>query len=102
MKSFLIVLTVFLSIQSLAQKKVLDHSNFDSWESIKEISIQPNGQYVSYVVSPQEGDGNLIIRNKSSSQILYIPRATQAVFTEDGQYLLAKIKPTFLEIRKSY
>ena len=60
---------ILFSLQGLAQKKVLDHSSFDSWESIKEISLQPNGQFISYVVAPQEGDGNLIIRNNNRSYI---------------------------------
>ncbi|MEY3187985.1 MAG: hypothetical protein RIT41_520, partial [Bacteroidota bacterium] len=92
---------VFICLQTSAQKKELDHTVYDSWQSIRETSFHPQGKFITYTINPQEGDGNLIIRNVQSGKELSIARATQAVFTENGEYLVAKIKPSFAETRKA-
>jgi dipeptidyl aminopeptidase/acylaminoacyl peptidase len=101
MKNLLMFVAVIFSFQALAQKKVLDHTSFDSWEAIKEVSLHPNGIFVVYVIAPQEGDGNLLIRNKLTNKEIAIPRGTQGVFTEDGQFFIAKIRPSFAALRKA-
>jgi len=101
MYKLLLFFLVFICLQTSAQKKELDHSVYDSWQSIRETSFHPKGKFITYTINPQEGDGNLIIRNVSSGEELSIARATQAVFTENGAYLVAKIKPSFAETRKA-
>jgi len=101
MRYLLIVFCLCFSILSFSQKKVLDHSVYDSWENIKEVLYQPQGNFVTYTINPQEGDANLVIHNKNKKTDLIIPRGTQAQFTENGQFLIAKIKPLFAETRKA-
>jgi dipeptidyl aminopeptidase/acylaminoacyl peptidase len=88
-------------MKTSAQKKELDHTVYDSWQSIRETSFHPQGKYIVYAIVPQEGDGTFIIRNVKTGNELSIARATQAVFTENGEYLVAKIKPSFAETRKA-
>jgi dipeptidyl aminopeptidase/acylaminoacyl peptidase len=88
-------------MKTSAQKKELDHTVYDSWQSIRETSLHPQGKYIVYAIVPQEGDGTIIIRNVKTGNELSIARATQAVFTENGEYLVAKIKPSFVETRKA-
>jgi len=88
-------------MKTSAQKKELDHTVYDSWQSIRETSFHPQGKYIVYSIVPQEGDGTFIIRNVKTGNELSIARATQAVFTENGEYLVAKIKPSFAETRKA-
>ena len=54
-KGFTLFLLV-LSVSAFAQKKVLDHTIYDSWQSIKEVTYQPHGKFVVYAITPQEGD----------------------------------------------
>lgn len=91
----------FLTIVAYAQKKPLDHSVYDEWQSIKETVMHPKGQYLAYTIVPQEGDGILYIKNIQSNIEKIIPRGAQVVFSEDGKYLFGKIKPLFLETRKA-
>jgi hypothetical protein len=42
-----------------SQKKPLDHSVYDGWESIGERTISADGKYLAYSVVPQQGDGRL-------------------------------------------
>jgi hypothetical protein len=51
-----------------------------------------------FSINQQEGDNVLKIQQLSGSSI-EIPRAYAAKFTNDGKYLIAKIKPTFQETR---
>ena len=90
-----------MSLYSFAQKIALDHTVYDQWESIRETIWQPQGQFLCYSISPQEGDAVLIVKNRLTLSETIIPRGAQPVFTEDGNYLIAKIKPTFYETRKA-
>ena len=101
MNKILLFFMVFLCMKTSAQKKELDHTVYDSWQSIRETSFHPQGKYIVYAIVPQEGDGTFIIRNVKTGNELSIARATQAVFTENGEYLVAKIKPSFAETRKA-
>ena len=101
MNKNLLFFLVFLCMKTSAQKKELDHTVYDSWQSIRETSFHPQGKYIIYAIVPQEGDGRFIIRNVKTGNELSIARATQAVFTENGEYLVAKIKPSFAETRKA-
>ena len=101
MNKILLFFLVFLCMKTSAQKKELDHTVYDSWQSIRETSFHPQGKYIVYAIVPQEGDGTFIIRNVKTGNELSIARATQAVFTENGEYLVAKIKPSFAETRKA-
>jgi dipeptidyl aminopeptidase/acylaminoacyl peptidase len=99
--TFLLVFLMMISMLSFAQKKVLDHTVYDGWESIKETILQPQGNVISFVVAPQEGDGKLVIQSKDKSWQYTIPRGEQAVFSNNGTYLVGKIKPLFAQTRKA-
>ena len=101
MKYFLSLLFCSFVMLSFGQKKVLDHTVYDSWENIKEVIYQPQGKFVSFSVNPQEGDAKLVLYNTQTKTNLTIPRAYQAQFTDNGQFLIAKIKPFFADTRKA-
>lgn len=101
MKLAALFLGLSLSTCVFAQKKPLDHSVYDQWQSVKETIIQPQGQFIVYSIVPQEGDGQLYIRNISTKESIQIDRGAQANFSEDGMYVFGKIKPFFAETRKA-
>ena len=101
MKKGLLACFVLVTTTVMGQKKVLDHTVYDAWQSIKEVVADPQGEYVVYNITPQEGDGVLMIRNLKTGADLRIDRATKPVFSEDGQFLIAKISPLFAETRKA-
>jgi dienelactone hydrolase len=101
MKLFSLIFAICVSLAAFAQKKPLDHSVYDQWQSVKETIMHPKGQFLVYTIVPQEGDGLLYIRNIQSTTEFIIPRGSQAVFSEDGNYLFGKIKPLFSETRKA-
>jgi len=84
-----------------AQKKPLDHSVYDAWQSIGERKISPNGEWIAYTIDVQEGDGELVVQRYDSSQRIVFPRGYTCDFTNDSRLLLFKIKPLYAEIRNA-
>ena len=101
MKKFVTIICLAFTSVSMGQKKTLDHTVYDSWQSIKEVVYQPQGKFISYVITPQEGDAKLIIQDRLKNTSIQIQRGAQAVFSENGQFLIAKIKPFFADTRKA-
>jgi dipeptidyl aminopeptidase/acylaminoacyl peptidase len=101
MKKIWAVLACCISIAVQAQKKPLDHSVYDAWQSIGERAITHDGKYVAYLISPQEGDGVLVVQSVSGSYKLEIPRGYNLSFTEDSRYLICKIKPAYKDTREA-
>ena len=56
-------LCIYFSCQVYGQKKPLDHSVYDSWQSVGERMISNNGKWVLYSINPQEGDNQLVIQS---------------------------------------
>src|SRR5438132_11154987 len=96
----LLPLFLLFSLQLFAQKKPLDHSVYDSWQSIGERMISNDGKWVVYTVTPQEGDANLFIQATDGTEYKkQIPRGYNALITEDSRFVVFKIKPLFKETR---
>lgn len=84
-----------------AQKKPLDHTVYDAWQSISSSAISKDGRFIYYVVSPQEGDSQLIITTPDNRPIGRIDRGTNATFSPDGKFLVALIKPFYADTREA-
>ncbi len=78
-----------------AQKKPLDHSVYDAWESLGQKEISKNGNWVMYGVRPQEGDPNLFLQAVHQNKLIEINRASNGVFTYNGSYAIGLIKPFY-------
>ncbi len=61
-KQILLPACFMLSLNSLSQKKPLDHSVYDNWQSIGERLLANNGKFVAYTITPQEGDAILVLQ----------------------------------------
>ncbi len=75
-----------------AQKKILDHADFNIWNSIENESIAVDGNHVMYDLEQGEKDHFLKIRNADGSLIFSYDRGEQGAFTYDSQYAIFKIK----------
>ena len=86
-----------------AQKKALDHSVFDSWQSVSNTAISPAGHVISYEVNPQEGDGCLTLRisGKKAERVIEIPRGYKATVLDDESYAVCLVKPFFQKTRRA-
>lgn len=95
-------LLCFFTIHSvLAQKKPLDHTVYDSWQSIGQRMISNDGKWVVYNVNVQEGDNQLVIQSADASYKKTIERGGGAVITEDSRYVIFKISPFYKDAREA-
>ena len=85
----------------LSQKKPLDHTVYDGWQSIGKKSISNNGKWVVYNIDVQEGDNALVIQPADLSSRIVIPRGSNATITEDSRYVIFSIKPFYKDTREA-
>lgn len=100
-KVALTVFSLFMLTALLAQKKPLDHTVYDSWESLGERTISADGRWIAYSINTQEGDNNLVVRSADSSFYKVIPRGFSAIITADNQYLVCRIRAPFADTREA-
>lgn len=85
-----------------AQKKPLNHSVYDSWQSLGAKSISNNGSWTSYQINVQEGDYNLYLKeNNNTGRSLKIERGSGLYFSTDSKFAAAYIKPFFKDIKNT-
>jgi dipeptidyl aminopeptidase/acylaminoacyl peptidase len=107
-------------------KRSLTHNDYDSWRSIQAPQISRDGKFVAYAYMPQDGDGEIIVRNIATGVEWKAPRgyrppvpppddlganvaeiqAEQArlvrpVFTADTRFVVFGIEPTKAELNKA-
>ena len=99
--AFFLFTGLLIGLSTHAQKKPLDHSVYDSWQSIGERMVSADGKYLAYGINLQEGDGELVIRALDGGYEKRIPRAYQASISDDSRFLVARIKPLFKDIRQA-
>jgi dipeptidyl aminopeptidase/acylaminoacyl peptidase len=96
------LILLLVSTISFAQKKPLDHSIYDGWQSIGERMISPDGQWVVYTVTPQEGDADLYIQSADGSTYKkQVPRGYEALITTDSRFMVFKIKSLYKDTREA-
>ena len=89
-----ILLLLFLSVQtlSLAQKKILDHSDYDLWNTVKNEAIAPDGSHVLYSLEKGEKDQFLKVQDAKGNFVLEYDRGQNGQFTYDSQKVVFTIK----------
>ncbi|HUP12254.1 MAG TPA: hypothetical protein VM187_08590, partial [Niastella sp.] len=102
MRKFLCIPVLLLAcLHAAAQKKLITHAVYDSWQSINERNISRNGKWVVFTVTPQEGDATLVIQSTANTYKQEIPRGYSATITEDSRFVIFKIKPLFSATREA-
>jgi dipeptidyl aminopeptidase/acylaminoacyl peptidase len=56
-------LALVLASLLLAQKRPLTHADYDSWRHIQDQQLSNDGHYLAFALFPQQGDGELIVRD---------------------------------------
>ena len=96
-----VICTLTISLFLKAQKKPLDHTVYDSWQTIGERKLSADGSWIVYTIDLQEGDGTCVLQRIDSSFKIEIPRGYQSAFSEDSRFLIIKIKPLFSDLRQA-
>src|SRR5260221_4516456 len=100
-KSILSLSLLFILVIAHSQKKPLDHSVYNSWQSIGERMISNDGRWVVYTIDVQEGDNKLVIQSSVAKYKKEVPRGYSALITEDSRFVIFRIKPLFSDTREA-
>lgn len=69
MLTFVLIGAVSVGLVTAQQaRRPLTHDDYDSWKSIQAQQISRDGKYVAYALVPQDGDGQVVVRNVDSGQ----------------------------------
>lgn len=98
---FTCIASLTISLPGFSQKKQLDHTVYDDWKSLQEISVSEDGRFINVVISPQEGDSALYIHDSKRGKELTIYRVNKYTLSPDGRYTVALLKAPFSEIRQA-
>jgi len=98
---YLTAVLQFLFFIAFAQKKPLNHSVYDGWQSIKAAKISNNGQFILYNIVPQQGDASLVITTPKGEPLFTLPRGENGQFTDDAAYAISLIKAPFAIVRQA-
>lgn len=82
-----------------AQKKPLDHSVYDAWQSVGSRLISNDGKWLGYYVDAQEGDGNLYLYSTANKTQQKFPRANKLFLTSDSKFAFFTVKPFYKDIK---
>ncbi len=94
------------------QKKPLTHDVYDSWRSISQSQISPDGNWILYLETPQDGDAEVVVIKLSGVKELRhtigysgegtdAERAADAQFSYDSKYVVFLISPSQEEVEKA-
>ncbi len=100
MKHILLLIFGLLCGTSFAQKKVIDHTVYNDWNKIGDITLSDNGKYTAYTIKPHQGDGFLYLVDNESGKKDSIARGIEPRFTANGEKLVFKITPGFDTLRQ--
>lgn len=81
------------------EKKIIDHTVYNDWKSLKNTQISNDGRYIAYEINPHRGDGVLCIYDAETGQTDTIQRGYRASFSGGSSYLAFNITPSFDTLR---
>ncbi len=81
-----------------AQKKPITHDVYDSWKSIQGTKLSADGTWLAYTLAPQEGDGELVVRNLKTNAEIRAARGRDPLITSDSHFVVYAIAPLKTEV----
>jgi dipeptidyl aminopeptidase/acylaminoacyl peptidase len=125
---FALLISASVHAQQPSTKRPLSHSDYDSWRAIQGQSLSRDGKFVVYALVPQDGDGEVVVRNLATgtewrhsrgAQVVNPPQRTpeaepsagppggpaafggRPVFTADTRFVVFQIQPARAETEKA-
>ncbi|HEY8054296.1 MAG TPA: hypothetical protein VIE13_00140, partial [Terriglobales bacterium] len=77
-----------------ALKPAVPYSAYDGWRAINGTVLSRDGTWLAYALVPEDGDGELVVRNLSTGVEHRTPRGEKPAITADGRYVVYTLVPT--------
>jgi hypothetical protein len=81
------------------EKKKIDHTVYDSWNSIADVKQSVSGKLISYQINPLKGDGTLFVELIDGSQKRSFARGANLTISKSEEFVIFQIKPQVDTIR---
>ena len=75
----LLVSTSVSFAQQTSAKRSLTHADYDNWRAIQGQTLSRDGKFVGYALVPQDGDGEIVVRNVATGKEWRAPRGAAPV-----------------------
>lgn len=101
MKYFLSLFLCIVQSYAFAQsnKKPLDHSTYDIWNTIKNVKITNDGKWTTYQLQPGQADGIVKLYDKNGNELESFVRSKDAAFSWNSDYLIFTVTAPFDTIK---
>ena len=97
----LIFITLTLITELKAQKKILDHTAYDTWQFIKKQSISNDGKWITYALEKNSISDPLVkLSDFEGAEARSYPRGTNPKFSFDGTHLFFNIQPAIDDVNQ--
>ena len=107
-RSIAALVAVFLSLagstpsaQPAAHKKPITHDVYDGWKTIQGTKLSRDGVWVAYALAPQDGDGEIVVRNLKTNVEYRAPRGRDPMITPDGKFVVFAKAPLKADVDKA-
>ena len=88
MKNFTVLLLLICTLPVFGQKKKIDHTCYDSWNSMSSYLISDDGAYIAYTRKPQKGNTDIFLYDvKKKAMIDTILCASAPEFIGNSHFL---------------
>ena len=95
------LLSLFFIQVSYGQKKQLEHSVYDDWKSLSNISVSDDGRFAATIIKPQEGDSKLFIQDLKKKKTFEYNRISSYKLSANGKQTVAFLKAPFADTRQA-
>ena len=98
------VIAVFvapLGAQQPLARKPITHDVYDGWKSIQGTRVSRDGVWVAYALTPQDGDGELVVRNLKTNVEYRAARGRNPVITPDSRFVVFEKSPLKADVDKA-
>ena len=92
--TLLFVLLICSQLGFAQDKKSLTLEDYAQWNSIRNTAISPNGNYMTYAYTPNDGDATLHIRKIDADTLRTAVNAKQVAFSVNSKWLAYLVDPT--------
>src|SRR5258706_14961174 len=69
-------------------KKPITHDVYDSWKSIQGTKLSGDGLWLAYALTPQDGDGELVVRNLKTRAEIRSARGLEPLINHDSRFVI--------------
>lgn len=85
----------------VAKNKPVSYDAYDGWRSIKGTRLSQNGEWLAYALIPQDGDGELVVRDLKTDREFRSPRGKDPIITADDSFVLFAIAAPKADLDKA-